>query len=99
MIKFFDKLSQDFSELLNDKAEYNVIIEVDQESNRKNFTAHSAVLRYRSSYFNKELSKTDVTIDNNNIKTIAKPNLSVQIFEIILKYENKFISFQLDNIF
>ncbi|RHZ78593.1 hypothetical protein Glove_159g14 [Diversispora epigaea] len=27
--KFFDKLSQDFSELLNDKKEYNVVIEVD----------------------------------------------------------------------
>ncbi|RHZ75517.1 hypothetical protein Glove_213g204 [Diversispora epigaea] len=57
--KFFDKLSQDFSELLNDKKEYNVVIEVELEN----------------------------TVTNeNNVKTIIKPNISTQIFEIILKY-------------
>ncbi|RHZ87643.1 hypothetical protein Glove_33g295 [Diversispora epigaea] len=84
-IKFLDKLSQDLSELLNDKEEYNVIIEVDQEQNKKSFTAHSAVLRYRSSHFNKELTN-NVTNDDNNNKIITKPNTSAQIFEIILKY-------------
>ncbi|RHZ72250.1 hypothetical protein Glove_243g46 [Diversispora epigaea] len=82
-----NKLSQDLSELLNDKEEYNVAIEVDQEPNKKTFTAHSTILRYRSSHFNKELSNAIVTNDyNNNIKTITKPNISAQIFEIILKY-------------
>ncbi|RHZ67638.1 hypothetical protein Glove_300g116 [Diversispora epigaea] len=81
--KFFDKLSQDFSELLNDKKDYNVIIEVDNEENKKSFTAHSVVLRYRSSYFDKELENATT---NENIKTIIKPNISAQIFEIILKY-------------
>ncbi|RHZ67588.1 hypothetical protein Glove_300g124 [Diversispora epigaea] len=80
--KFLDKLSQDFSELLNDKKDYNVIIEVDKE-NKKSFTAHSVVLRYRSSYFDKELENVTT---NENIKTIIKPNISAQIFEIILKY-------------
>ncbi|RHZ86338.1 hypothetical protein Glove_52g30 [Diversispora epigaea] len=93
--KFFDKLSQDFSELLNDKKEHNVVIEVDKEKNKKSFTAHSVVLRYRSSYFDKELEnattnktnfKTIIKPNKNNIKTIIKPNISVQIFEIILKY-------------
>ncbi|RHZ45832.1 hypothetical protein Glove_646g4 [Diversispora epigaea] len=83
--KFLDKLSQDFSELLNDKEECNVIIEVDQEQNKKTFTAHSAILRYRSSYFNKELTNTVPNDDNNN-KIITKPNIPAQIFEIILKY-------------
>ncbi|RHZ73531.1 hypothetical protein Glove_230g219 [Diversispora epigaea] len=94
--KFLDKLSQDFSELLNDKEDHNVIIEVDKESNKKTFTAHSVILRYRSSYFNKELSnivtngnkvkKWIFGNDDNNIKTITKPNISAQAFEIILKY-------------
>ncbi|RHZ75112.1 hypothetical protein Glove_217g42 [Diversispora epigaea] len=84
VIKFLEKLSQDFSELLNDKEEYNVIIEVGQEQNKKNFTAHSTVLRYRSSYFNKELTNTILNDDNNKI--IAKTNISAQIFEIILKF-------------
>ncbi|RHZ83879.1 hypothetical protein Glove_87g57 [Diversispora epigaea] len=75
--KFFDKLSQDFSELLNDKKEYNVVIEVDKEGNMKSFTAHSVVLRY-------QLENT--TTNENNIKTIIKSNISAQTFEIILKY-------------
>ncbi|RHZ58867.1 hypothetical protein Glove_367g23 [Diversispora epigaea] len=82
--KFFDKLSQDFSELLNDKKEYNVVIEVDKEGNMKSFTAHSVVLRYRSSYFDKELE--NFPTDKNHIKTIIKPNISAPLFEIILKY-------------
>ncbi|RHZ67579.1 hypothetical protein Glove_300g70 [Diversispora epigaea] len=82
--KFFDKLSQDFSDLLNDQREYNVVIEVDKEENMKSFTAHSVVLRYRSSYFDKELE--NVTTNENLIKTIIKPNISARIFEIILKY-------------
>ncbi|RHZ75060.1 hypothetical protein Glove_217g280 [Diversispora epigaea] len=84
--KFLEKLSQDFTELLNDKEDYNVVIVVDQEQNKKTFTAHSAVLRYRSSYFNKELANTIPNDDNNNIKTITKPDISSQMFEIILKY-------------
>ncbi|RHZ86288.1 hypothetical protein Glove_52g108 [Diversispora epigaea] len=84
IFKFFDKLSQDFSELLNDKKEYNVIIEIDKEENKKSFTAHSVVLRYRSSHFDKELEIA--TTNENNIKTIIKPNISAQIFEIILKF-------------
>ncbi|RHZ75048.1 hypothetical protein Glove_217g7 [Diversispora epigaea] len=82
--KFLNKLSQDFSELLNDKEECNVIIEVGQEQNKKSFPAHSAVLRYRSSYFNKELTNTIPGDDNNKI--IIKPYISAQIFEILLKY-------------
>ncbi|RHZ83852.1 hypothetical protein Glove_87g109 [Diversispora epigaea] len=82
--KFFDKLSQDFLELLSDKKEYNVVIEVDKEENKKSFTAHSVVLRYRSSYFDKELE--NATLNENGIKTIIKPCIPAQIFEIILKY-------------
>ncbi|RHZ85375.1 hypothetical protein Glove_66g131 [Diversispora epigaea] len=82
--KFFDKLSQDFLELLNDEKEYNVVIEVDKEGNKKSFTAHSVVIRYRSPYLYKELE--NLPTNKNHIKTIIKPNISVQIFEIILKY-------------
>ncbi|RHZ75089.1 hypothetical protein Glove_217g11 [Diversispora epigaea] len=82
--KFLSKLSQDFSELLNDKGECNVIIEVGQKQNKKSFHAHSAILRYRSSYFNKELTNTIPSDDNNKI--IIKQYISAQIFEILLKY-------------
>ncbi|RHZ86346.1 hypothetical protein Glove_52g149 [Diversispora epigaea] len=81
--RFFDKLSEDFSDLLNDLKDYNVVIEVDKEENKKSFTAHSVVLRCRSPYFDTELEKA---IMENNTKTIILPNMSAQIFEIILKY-------------
>ncbi|RHZ70597.1 hypothetical protein Glove_269g45 [Diversispora epigaea] len=82
--KFFDKLSHDFTALLNDKEDYNVIIEVDKDENKKTFTAHSAVLRYRSSYFNEELA--NIPQDENNNKTISKPDISTESFDIILSY-------------
>ncbi|RHZ61234.1 hypothetical protein Glove_349g119 [Diversispora epigaea] len=81
-LKFFDKLSQNLIELLDDKDDYNVIIEV--ENKEKSFMAHSNVLKYRSSYFRKELE--NIQPNKNNIKTIIKSSISAQIFDVILKY-------------
>ncbi|RHZ82275.1 hypothetical protein Glove_110g71 [Diversispora epigaea] len=81
-LKFFDKLSQNFIELLNDKDDFNVIIEV--ENKEKTFTAHSNVLKCRSPYFRKELE--NIHPNENNIKTITKSSISAQIFDLILKY-------------
>ncbi|RHZ66619.1 hypothetical protein Glove_306g81 [Diversispora epigaea] len=80
-LKFFDKLSQNFTKLLNDKDDYNVIIEVED---KKQFTAHSNILKCRSPYFCKELDT--INPNENNIKTIIKPEISAQILDIILKY-------------
>ncbi|RHZ60522.1 hypothetical protein Glove_352g21 [Diversispora epigaea] len=52
--------------------------------NEKSFTAHSNVLKCRSPYFCKELK--NIIPNENNIKTITKPNISDEIFYIILKY-------------
>lgn len=78
-LKFFDKLSQHFIDLLNDKDDYNVIIEIENTE----FTAHSNILKYRTPYFRKELEK--VQSNENNIKIITKSCVSAQIFEAILK--------------
>lgn len=84
IFKSLDKLSQDFTALLNDREDYDIIIEVGENENKTSFTAHSAVLRCRSLYFNKEL--VNITVQNeNNIKTISKPNFSAQSFDIILR--------------
>ncbi|RHZ89923.1 hypothetical protein Glove_9g175 [Diversispora epigaea] len=72
-LKFFNKLSQNFTELLNNKDDYN-----------EKFTAHSNVLKCRSPYFDKELDT--ITPNEKNIKIIIKPNISAQIFDIILRY-------------
>ncbi|RHZ85396.1 hypothetical protein Glove_66g20 [Diversispora epigaea] len=81
-LKFFEKLSQNFIELLDDKDEHNVIIEV--ENTKKSFTAHSSVLKYRSSYFRMELE--NIQPNENNVKIITKSSISTQIFDVILKY-------------
>ncbi|RHZ88280.1 hypothetical protein Glove_24g74 [Diversispora epigaea] len=81
ILKFFDQLSSNFIELLSDKDDYNVIIIV---KNEKSFTAHSNVLKCRSPWFCKELKNT--IPNENNIKTITKPNISNEIFDVILKY-------------
>ncbi|RHZ81681.1 hypothetical protein Glove_117g243 [Diversispora epigaea] len=80
-LKFFDKLSQNFIGLLNDKDDYNVIIEI--KNKKKSFTAHSNILKYRSSYFRRELE--NIHPNENNINTIIiKSSISVQILDIIL---------------
>ncbi|RHZ77484.1 hypothetical protein Glove_177g133 [Diversispora epigaea] len=81
-LKFFDKLSQNLIELLNDKYDYNVIIEV--ENKERSFTAHSNVLKSRSSYFQRELE--NIQPNENNIKSIIKSRISAQIFNVILQY-------------
>ncbi|RHZ70823.1 hypothetical protein Glove_266g11 [Diversispora epigaea] len=81
-LNFFDKLSQDLIELLNDGDDYNVIIEV--ENKKKSFTAHSNVLKFRSSYFRRELE--NIQPNENNIKIIIKSCISAQIFNVILQY-------------
>ncbi|RHZ81791.1 hypothetical protein Glove_117g109 [Diversispora epigaea] len=79
-LKFLDKLSKTL--FLNDKDDYNVIIEVKNEE--KSFSSHANILKYRSSYFRRELE--NIHPNENNIKTVIEPKISAQIFEIILKY-------------
>ncbi|RHZ81566.1 hypothetical protein Glove_117g105 [Diversispora epigaea] len=81
-LKFFDKLSQNLIEILNDKVDYNVIIEVKNEE--RSFTAHANILKYRSSYFRRKLE--NIHPNENNVKTITESSISAQIFETILKY-------------
>ncbi|RIB24381.1 hypothetical protein C2G38_2242039 [Gigaspora rosea] len=82
--KFFEKLSNNYLELLDDKEDFNVIIKIGESSNAKIFQAHSNILRYRSLYFRNELAKT--CKDNSNIKPINLNHISTEQFEFIIKY-------------
>ncbi|RHZ67414.1 hypothetical protein Glove_301g14 [Diversispora epigaea] len=81
-LKFFDKLSQNFIDLLNDKDDYNVIIEVGNKE--KSFTAHSNILKFRSTYFRRELE--NIQPNEKNIKIIVKSSISAQMFNVIIQY-------------
>ncbi|CAG8455450.1 2725_t:CDS:2 [Acaulospora morrowiae] len=82
---FYDNLSQDFSQLLEDADDYNVNIKVGKNTKTQEFRAHSVILRARSPYFKRALSESWVTI-KDGIILFNKPNVSPIVFTLVLKY-------------
>ncbi|RHZ76972.1 hypothetical protein Glove_187g25 [Diversispora epigaea] len=81
---FYDRLSADFSGILESGIDYNVIIEVGEAPSNQRFKTHSLILQSRSSYFEIKLNET--MLNDDNIKIIYLPEISVENFEIIIKY-------------
>ncbi|GBC01388.1 hypothetical protein RclHR1_04170013 [Rhizophagus clarus] len=82
---FHSGLSKDFSLILNDADDYNVIIQVGENNDTKEFRAHSVILRARSQYFKSALSTEWITKKNNMIM-FSKPNITPIVFDMVLKY-------------
>ncbi|RIB05363.1 hypothetical protein C2G38_2253853 [Gigaspora rosea] len=80
-VKILDQLSQDFTQLLENEFDYNVVIEVGEQPNIKIFKAHSAILYQRSLYFRQKL--TNAT-KRDNIVELKLSNYSVIVFDIII---------------
>src|SRR5947207_12085809 len=80
------ELSKDFFLILNDVDDFDVIIQVGENQNTKEFRAHSTILRARSPYFKTALSANWVTKKNDMIM-FNKPNISPAVFDMILKSE------------
>ena len=82
--QFLLKLSQNYTELLEDNEYYDVTIEVGEDPNVKIFRAHMNILCYRSPYLRRSLASNKRK--NDNVLTHLKlPNISSEIFQIILK--------------
>jgi hypothetical protein len=81
---FHSGLSKDLSLILNNPDDYNVIIQVGENQNAKEFRAHSIILRARSPYFKSALS-TDWITKKNNMIMFKKPNITPSVFDMILK--------------
>jgi hypothetical protein len=77
-------LSKDFFSILNDADDFNVIIQIGESQNAKEFRAHSVILRARSPYFKTALSADWVTRKGDMIM-FSKPNITPTIFGMILK--------------
>ncbi|RHZ79243.1 hypothetical protein Glove_150g68 [Diversispora epigaea] len=82
--KFFDRLSNDLTQLLEDPIDYNVSIEVGKAPNNQIFKTHSYILQSRSPYFKKKFNETP--FNDNHVKLLKLPNISVKIFNVIIKY-------------
>src|SRR5271154_6224169 len=81
---FHSGLSKDFSLILNDADDFNVIIQVGENDDAKEFRAHSVILCARSPYFKIAFSSELITKKNDMI-IFNKPNITPIVFEMILK--------------
>jgi hypothetical protein len=82
--QFFQSLSQNLIEILDDNEYYDITIEVGEDPNVKTFRAHMIILQYRSPFLRRTLSSSKKN-DNNVLAHIKFSNISPEIFQIILK--------------
>ncbi|CAB5352253.1 uncharacterized protein OCT59_003203 [Rhizophagus irregularis] len=82
---FLHNSSQDLIKLLESKRNYDFIINIDKEDNKREFYAHSIILEVRSSYFEDVLSNGLVRKENN-IFIVDFPDISVNAFKILIRY-------------
>ena len=83
-MEFLSKLSENYIELLKDDEYYDVTVEVGKDPNVKIFRAHMNILCYRSPYLRRVLASNKKS--NNNVLTHIKlPNISSEVFQIILR--------------
>ncbi|GBB98693.1 hypothetical protein RclHR1_00330020 [Rhizophagus clarus] len=83
--KFHSSLSEALSLMLNDSDDHDVIIQVGENQNIKEFRAHSNILKARSPYFKGAFSAGWIS-KKDNIIEFRKPNINPTVFEMILKY-------------
>ena len=81
---FHSGLSKDLSLILNDAVDFNVIIQVGENQNTREFRAHSVILRARSQYFKSAFSSNWI-VKKNDMIMYSKPNITPIVFEMILK--------------
>ena len=77
-------LLKNFINLLETGEFYDTEVLVGEEPNNKTFRLHSIVLKVCCPYFRTAISSNWVTYENNIIK-YRKPNISVKVFEILIK--------------
>ena len=76
--------SKEYNDVLESGKFSDTEILVGEEPNTKVFKAHSLILKIRSPYFCIALSDNWIRTENNVIK-LQKPNISVEVFDILIK--------------
>ncbi|RHZ87374.1 hypothetical protein Glove_37g105 [Diversispora epigaea] len=82
--KFYDRLSNDLTQLLENPIDYNVTIEVGEAPISQIFEVHSYILQSRSTYFKKKFNESP--FNENHVKELKLPNISAKVFDVIIKY-------------
>ena len=83
-MQFFPRLSQNYIEILEDDEYYDITIEVGKDPNVKIFRAHMIILCYRSPFLLRNLASNEKK-NNDSLAHIKLPNISPEIFQLILK--------------
>jgi hypothetical protein len=83
--QFFSRLSQNYIEILENNEYCDITIEVGKESNVKIFRAHMIILCYRSPFLQRTLFSNKKNNNNDVLTHIKLPNITPEIFQIILK--------------
>ncbi|RHZ51459.1 hypothetical protein Glove_478g72 [Diversispora epigaea] len=81
---FYDSLSNDLTQLLEDHIDYNATIEIGEAPLANIYKVHSIILQSRSLYFKKKFD--EITFNDNHVKVLKLPNISVKVFDVIIKY-------------
>ncbi|CAB4376524.1 unnamed protein product [Rhizophagus irregularis] len=83
--KFWGELSNDYEKLLETEIGYDVIIYTGEGQSMKEIHAHSNILCIRSQYFRTAFSNERAEKRDGKF-IFKKPNISPQLFSIILRY-------------
>jgi hypothetical protein len=83
--QFFPRLSQNYIEILENNEYYDITIEVGKEQNVEIFRAHMIILCYRSPFLRQILFSNKKNNDNDVLTNIKLPNITPEIFQIILR--------------
>lgn len=82
--QFYDRLSNDLTRLFESGVDCDVAIQVGGDAPQANvYKAHSIILQCRSPYFEKKFN--EITFDDDHVKVLKLPNISVKVFDIIIK--------------
>ncbi|RHZ77144.1 hypothetical protein Glove_185g33 [Diversispora epigaea] len=81
--QFYDRLSNDLTQLLENGVNYDVSIEVGEED-ANIYKVHSIILQSRSIYFKKKFD--EIIFNDDRVKVLKLPNISVKVFDVIIKY-------------
>jgi hypothetical protein len=85
MAELWKSSSKEYSDLLESGEFYDTEILVGKEPEEtKTFKLHSLILKIRSPYFRTAFSDNWIRRENNIIK-LEKPNISVKVFDILIK--------------
>jgi hypothetical protein len=82
--EYSKEVSNDYDKLFENEKGYDVIICAGEDENMKEIRAHSLILRTRSQYFCAAFNN-DWVKKKNGIYIFKKPNISPQLFKIILR--------------